>query len=274
MLFCDITPPCPFEPVLAHAREWIDAGTIVLDHHKGAKPWVSLFCDAGLGLFADEVDDPGVSGALLAFEVWTIFWMERRLCPPTPHEPRIRDHATLAGIRDTWQNKHERWEEACWQKEALMLLSHEELLAHEPFLDNTDLLTGKRLWRRHVARVKYATEGAMFFSPSSARVKYAVMNESGPVTSDAADVLFAEHPDLDFIGGWTERTSNGAEHRPVTIRRWSLRSRSEFDVSKLARAAGGNGHTKAAGFSSTIVAHQYQHAVFEILEFVKKAGLG
>lgn len=63
MLFAD------FSPDPARIQEFIDQGAIVLDHHKTAKDTV-LACGE-LGVFADEKEDPGVSGAVLAFrEVW------------------------------------------------------------------------------------------------------------------------------------------------------------------------------------------------------------
>ena len=70
MIFCDFSPPP------ARAQEFVDVGAIVLDHHKTAKAVVALFGD--LGVFADEKDDPGVSGAVLAYrEVWLPLLTER-----------------------------------------------------------------------------------------------------------------------------------------------------------------------------------------------------
>lgn len=63
MIFCDFSPPAN------RAQEFVDAGAIVLDHHKTAKDVVALF--GALGVYADEKADPGVSGAVLAYrEVW------------------------------------------------------------------------------------------------------------------------------------------------------------------------------------------------------------
>jgi hypothetical protein len=63
MLFCDIAPP------EARAQEFVDAGALVLDHHKTQRHIVEMFGERGV--FGDETRDPGVSGAMLAFlEVW------------------------------------------------------------------------------------------------------------------------------------------------------------------------------------------------------------
>lgn len=58
MLFCDIAPPA------ARAKEFVEVGAIVLDHHATARPVVELFEHHAFG---DEEKEPGVSGAVLAF---------------------------------------------------------------------------------------------------------------------------------------------------------------------------------------------------------------
>lgn len=63
MIFCD------FSPYVERVQEFIDAGAIVLDHHKYQKDVVEAF--GPNGVFADETSNPGVAGALLAYrEVW------------------------------------------------------------------------------------------------------------------------------------------------------------------------------------------------------------
>ena len=59
-VWCDIVPPH------ARASEFVAAGAWVLDHHKGAKDIVAMFGERGV--FADEKERPGVSGAMLAWE--------------------------------------------------------------------------------------------------------------------------------------------------------------------------------------------------------------
>ncbi|MCH8239284.1 MAG: hypothetical protein IIB62_04360, partial [Proteobacteria bacterium] len=65
VIFCDFSP----HPDLA--AQFLEAGAIVLDHHKTVKPIVSQFVKAGQGVFGDEELEPGVCGATLAYQhVW------------------------------------------------------------------------------------------------------------------------------------------------------------------------------------------------------------
>jgi len=66
-LFCDLSPHRD------RYKAFLEAGAIVLDHHKTAKGVVMPFVEAGLGAFGDEIANPGVCGAVLAFsEVWSV----------------------------------------------------------------------------------------------------------------------------------------------------------------------------------------------------------
>ncbi|NIV35918.1 MAG: hypothetical protein GWN58_42650, partial [Anaerolineae bacterium] len=70
-------------------------------------------------MFADEDEEPGVSGATLAFRhVWQVIHMTAR-CHEDPYL-KVERFAELAGIRDTWQTEDSAWDEACAQAEALM----------------------------------------------------------------------------------------------------------------------------------------------------------
>lgn len=112
ILFCDFCPPQD------RYREFLEAGAIVLDHHKSTKHIVLEFGENGV--YADEKTEPGVSGAVLAFrEVWT------RMKQPLGFTgflglEEMERFAQLAGIRDTWQKQSPDWEEACAQAAALM----------------------------------------------------------------------------------------------------------------------------------------------------------
>lgn len=122
-LFCDFVPPCD------RIAEFVAAGAIVLDHHRGACDIVEAF--GPLGVFADEATEPGVSGAVLAFrEVWEPrYQAERQMFR---HEGMIRKFAMLAGIRDTWQRNHQDWQDACAQAAELTFFpfEHWETLHH------------------------------------------------------------------------------------------------------------------------------------------------
>lgn len=66
-----------------------------------------------------------------------------------------------------------------------------------------------------------------------------VVNATSNV-SLVCDRLLEEHPDAPFAGAYRETASG---HR-----RWSLRSRGEVDVARIAEERGGGGHPAASGF--------------------------
>jgi hypothetical protein len=58
--------------------------------------------------------------------------------------------------------------------------------------------------------------------------------------SDVGEAMLQRFPEAPFVAAWFEDAEGG--------RRWSLRSRADFDVSEVAKALGGGGHRQAAGF--------------------------
>jgi hypothetical protein len=58
--------------------------------------------------------------------------------------------------------------------------------------------------------------------------------------SDVGAAMLAKFPEAPFVGAWFEDSDGN--------RRWSLRSRKDFDVSVVAKALGGGGHPQASGF--------------------------
>lgn len=240
ILFCD------FSPHPDRVDDFMRAGTIVLDHHRTAKPIVDAM---GIrGAFGDEMTEPGVCGAVLAFRhVW------RALRGGTAHERFVEDFVTVVGIRDTWQNKHPRWREACAQANVLMTYPREWWLGRP--------LAGiAERWEREFAplgavlrdkeeeRVRRAiAEAYRFVTPSGLRV-LAVQGVS--VTSDAAEML---GDTVDLVAGFSYGVENG-----VAKVRFSLRSHTGFDCAAFAKARGGGGHTAAAGFSLPVGADDPQ----------------
>ena len=63
-------------------------------------------------------------------------------------------------------------------------------------------------------------------------------------TSEIGDQLNADYPDRPFSASYSD-LGDGR-------RKWSLRSRGEFDVSEVAKKFGGGGHQNAAGFIEAI----------------------
>lgn len=118
MLFVDIAPP------EHRASQFLECGAIVLDHHKSARPVVERFVDVGLGAFADEERDIGVSGALLAYRhVWKPL-RDRDVDDHAAYRPgHAHAFAALAGVRDTWQRDDVRWNQALRASRGTALLA-------------------------------------------------------------------------------------------------------------------------------------------------------
>lgn len=253
LLFCDFTPP------RERVQEFVDAGAIVLDHHKGAQDIVAQFGERGV--FADEKSEPGVSGATLAYrEVWLPFGNEDNVL--------VRDFAQVAGIRDTWQTKDPRWIESCEQSSWLMFFGAEELLK-PPIFDRNKWVfrtsVGKLLFDEHMRKVKKTVASAYRTSIHGLRV---MIHQGVTHTSDAAE-LMGEESKVDILAGFSYFSEDGTERED-----WSpefgdnlklvvsTRTRTSFDVSKMAKFYGGGGHTKAAGFNVKVTklqANPYAH---------------
>lgn len=263
MIFCDFAPwapkasavPTPDE-LAARAeamRPWADAGTIVLDHHKGAADLVRAF--GKRGVFADEKAEPGVSGAVLAY----CKVLERMM----PHDASGRTKgalnlARLIGVRDTWQRSDPEWDRACAVSAAVRFLPLDEALTRGPagvmaFAEEA----GGLLVRKQLDAAREAAANAVRATIGGRRV---AIISSVSLTSDVADVLGAE---VDIVAGFDY------VHSKDGVRlQWSLRGRNGVDVSAIARANGGNGHTAAAGFSVPVMTTDardsrdpYEHAV-------------
>lgn len=245
MLFVDMVPP------EKRAAEFVVAGAIVLDHHKSSEHVVRLFRERGV--FGDEAADPGVSGAVLAFEhVWRPLALSDEYARWTTKTgetavrrrigvDRVQAFAALAGVRDTWQTNDPRWRDACMQAKVLRFFPSEDWLDGDP-LDENRLearmtMLGEILMKKDAEETKRLLASAYRFStPAGTRV---VVLPSTYV-SDAANALKTE---ADVVIGFNFRMGSGE----VPDLRLSFRSRGSFDVAAIAKTLGGGGHTNAAG---------------------------
>jgi oligoribonuclease NrnB/cAMP/cGMP phosphodiesterase (DHH superfamily) len=264
VLFCDI---CPGEE---EAVEWAKHGAVVLDHHRSAEKVVRAFERSGHGVFADEREEPGVSGAVLAYrEVWM----------PTVHPdgpPSSRRHmvverfARLAGVRDTWQREDPEWRDACAQAEALQFWPWEEWPA-DAFHDDTMsgklagmLNLGYILLEKREQRTRQIVSRGWRRLTRAGRKLFVV---STTETSDAAELVGG---DADLVVGFAFDADPGAEEVAAGIEmRLSLRSRGDFDCAKFCRAHGGGGHTRAAG-CTVPVSESSQNPYARILTMVEE----
>lgn len=238
MLFCD------FAPHKSKVPAFMEAGAIVLDHHKTQKSVVELF--GPNGVFADETAEPGVCGATLAYrEVWAPLMKATGV--PDDFRPFIRDiiqnFGTLAGIRDTWQKKDPRWLQACEQAEAVTFWPIDELLGLAPEQWAQKLELGPVLFARKLKSAEKRIEQGLRFT--TAKGRRVVVFEGLRQSSDAAEMLGDK---ADFVVGFGYNAEN---ETPAII--YSTRSHTGFDCSAFALAHGGGGHSAAAGFRLPMV---------------------
>jgi hypothetical protein len=237
MLFCDFSPPG------ARLAEFVAAGAIVLDHHKVAREIVAAFGERGV--FADEVTEPGVSGALLAYRhVWGPL-MAR------DHGGRLAsDFAHLAGVRDTWQRDSIHWAMSCAQAEALRFWPVGSWLEiTQPFSNEFPrgghdqiremLRIGHVLVTRKAEAVARAVSRA--WRTTSNKGTRILVFEGVSLSSDTAEAV-GDAADLIIAFGYEHEAGL---HKLIL----STRSHTTFDCAALSKYFGGGGHTRAAGFS-------------------------
>lgn len=235
LMFVDFSPP------EAKAKEFIEAGTLVLDHHaKGSS--VQAFVEAGLGVFGDERRDPGVCGAVLAYEhVWKpLKAIQSPSASPLDTDALIvQEFARLSGIRDTWQTQSPDWLKACKMAEALRFWPLDDLLDVPPGSWPEIVAIGETLWDRKTRTVDKVSERA--YRWTSAKGTRVAFFQGVKLSSDVAEVL---DKTVDLVIGYDVIYEDG-----VLKMIFSTRSHTHYDCGTLALSFGGGGHTKAAGFN-------------------------
>lgn len=235
MLFCDFSPPPD------RYEDFIEAGTIILDHHKSAQHIVEAAKE--LGRFGDEEKDPGVCGAYLAYrEVWKVL----TTADDNDERWQAKNLAHLSGVRDTWQRQSPDWEDACALAEVIRFYPTASWMERsEPFSRANfnwwaeRRVLGKLLIEKTQKSVSEAVAKAYRFT-SNAGTRVALF-PGIKLSSDAADHVGDE---ADIVVGFDYV---GIEEELGTLV-FSTRSRGDFNVAALCKANGGGGHTKAAGF--------------------------
>lgn len=232
LLFCDIAPP------RERAQAFVDAGAIVLDHHKHARDVVELFGDRGR--FADELANPGVSGATLAY--WHV-WVAAQ----GRESSEVETFARLVGIRDTWQTKSPSWDLANDLHAALMGMPREWWLGAGAIgraLSPHTLEMG-RLRRRQraetVAKICYS--GTLSLLDQAGR-QWGAFPDGGHLTSDVAEAL--RQRGIAVTCGWFQTCVDGQVQTVLSLRSDGARENA-LDVGALCKSFGGGGHTRAAG---------------------------
>lgn len=244
-LFVDFSPP------RERAKEFVDAGAIVLDHHKYAKDIVDMFGDRGV--FADEEKEPGVSGAVLAYrEVWRPLanlrdpknrTMDDFLRAGIPQDSAIRHFAKLAGIRDTWQKNHPSWRNACAQAEVLKFYPPDIWLSRpsfDPEWIDEKMQLGEILLQKKDEFVKAILKKAVRHV-TSRNIRLLIVPTKD--TSDIAEAM----TDADVLVGFGYNAEPSEDGDYKISLELSLRSRGGYDVGAFCKKHGGGGHKAAAG---------------------------
>lgn len=226
MIFCDIIPPKD------RVDEFVAVDAIVLDHHKHAKDIIQKY---KFHAFADEKEDPGVSGALLAY---------KNVYVPMMGEDETLEHfAKLAGIRDTWQKNSQFWVDACIQAETLEFYPGDYWLqGPEVFITDEEEQVGEIIYQKKIKFIEKAAEECYFVKIGEYKAAIFQSQDS----SDLSDYL-RDNFGTNICMGFNYYCRDNKIYIG-----YSCRSDGSFDVGALAKHFGGGGHSKASGFRREI----------------------
>lgn len=197
---------------------------VILDHHKTAEEALKGF-DPKWAYF-----DMNESGASLA---WKFF-------NPEDDSPKL-----VRYIRE-----HDLWRFELQDSAEIRAYIRSYTMTHEnwDFLNTTLSMDfavaqqeGSAIKRSHEAAVAAMCEQAVSLEVGGYKVP--VVNAT-VYFSEVATRLLKLHPTAEFACYYMDRADG--------IRQWGMRSRSEFDVSQVAKRYGGGGHRQAAGFQQPI----------------------
>lgn len=232
-VFVDMTPPRD------QIERYRTRGTVVIDHHVGAKDIVEAFGE--LGLYSAE---PGDSGAYLYAKLLVDVGNSGDMSLTRRNLPGFQALASIIGIRDTWAKEgmsDGQWDAIGDVSEAIKFITPEP---RQYTLDElTDIcgVIGKAL---HSKRIESTADLLKKMDVTR------IMNDgTGEFTSvgfvpsnhisDLADVA-----EVDLLVGFGFYSVDG-----MTV---SLRSKKGLDCARIAKAiprCGGGGHKGAAGFT-------------------------
>lgn len=195
---------------------WQCRSMLVLDHHKTA----AEACD-GLPFCKFDMERSGCRMAWDHFMFGTL---------PPDWVLRVED-------RDLWRFRYPDTREAHAYVAALpMTIEEWDRLSRTPF---PEIVAGGKAIRRYIDT--YCEKAsAEAHEEHICGHRAVVVNVPYQNASEMGSVLLGKYPDAEFAAGYFRRADG----------RWqfSLRSRSDFDVSGIAKRFGGGGHAGAAGF--------------------------
>ncbi len=189
---------------------------VILDHHKSAQD--------DLGDLDFATFDMHRSGAMMAWEY----------CHPGTEPPALIRYVQ---DRDLW-----RFELPHSREVTAALSSYPMTFETWSALDVADLAReGTAILRFRNQTVESIVGFARWGEIGGHRVP--IVNATAH-WSDVGEAMLFKFPEAPFVGAYFE-DSDGR-------RRWSLRSRKDFDVSVVAKKLGGGGHPQASGFREEI----------------------
>jgi oligoribonuclease NrnB/cAMP/cGMP phosphodiesterase (DHH superfamily) len=225
LLFADFSPPAD------RADEFLEAGAIVLDHHRAAKEVAQRFVTAGQGVFADEFVEPGVSGAVLAYRHVYV--------PLVGEDQEMARIAELIGIRDTWHKVSPDWNEACAVSAGSRAFPLDWWLTHKPRVSEEVLALGRHSIQSRQRQVLETLNQLVVRTLAGYRV--GIFADPRGLVSDLADAAF-ERDLCEVVIGWFVIANTPGDLQLVL----SCRSLGEVDVSAFCKHHGGGGHRRAA----------------------------
>lgn len=251
-LFVDITPP------RSRWEQWKDFEPIVLDHHESVENIV-------LGLGGVYATNEAHSGARLAYEQVLLPIVEHLTADLDPKRDshniiradcniairRWDEFSRLAMVRDTWKDKHEDFEHATVQAYGLMTLGAREMLS-QMTENRLDLNLVTRLGEMDIGRAKFVADSARRYNLPCPKLDKVLAvdiyncTEKKLISDGCHHLLNTAGTDLAvsyFIKQDKDRDTGEVKATAV------ISLRSNFPIcSQMAKAKGGGGHDKAAGF--------------------------
>jgi len=227
MIFIDIAPH-PSKVI-----DFVEVGAFCLDHHASSRDIVEQF--GARGIFADEKEDIGISGGLLAHEFFKDFILRNK-------RDLSKRAAILTGIRDCWVKTSPDWETACRLADTISFYPQDHFKTHYDIGKIFALAEeiGPILVEKKKGDVLVAQKNGYItkvFKYNSEEVIPVFITDRKDLVSDLSEQI--PEP-LCFGFGYSF-----ADNPSLTV---SCRSKSDFDVGKLSKFYGGGGHSKAAGF--------------------------
>ena len=238
MLFCDICPAAET------AQGFVEAGTIVLDHHATARETVGLFGDRGV--FGEDSEE---CGATLALRLCQSFGQRHGVS--YYKYKQITEFCRLSRIRDCWDRESPDWVAACRQAHLLMFPPREMLLKPRSVITNIAWL-GQNQWLgdfllgKQRKAVKDALRDSWRFEVPGPGKNWKCILVPTVQTSDVAEEL---HEAVDLVIGFRYFYDQSKEGSRGSVQQLqlSLRSHTDFDCADFCRVYGGGGHPRAAG---------------------------